>query len=75
MPITRQRKKFNSNKVSAPRARKYIGYKPKREFRKGGVQPKISYAAESPLPCWPRGVLASALINKFMIIAKGENHT
>jgi len=51
MPITSKRKQFNSIKVSAPRARKYMGYNPKREFIKGGVRSKISYAAKSPLPC------------------------
>jgi len=51
MSITSQKKQFNSIKVIAPRARKYIGYSLKRGFRKGGVRPKISYAAESPLPC------------------------
>jgi len=31
---------------------------------------------ESSLPCWPRVPLASAHINKLMIIAKGEEpHT
>jgi len=35
----------------------------------------MSYAAESPLSCLPRGVLASAPINKLIIIAKRENHT
>jgi len=48
MSITRQRKRFNSIKVSAPRAKKYMGYNPKRELRKGGVRPMISYAAKSP---------------------------
>jgi len=33
------------------------------------------YAAESPFPCWPQGFLASANINKLMIIAKREDHT
>ena len=36
---------------------------------------QIVYAAESPFPCLPRGVLAYAHINKLMIIAKRENHT
>jgi len=36
---------------------------------------QIDYVAESPFPCWPQGVLASAPINKLMIIAKRENHT
>jgi len=52
-----------------------MGYNPKVNSEKGGVLPKMSYATESPLPCWPRGVLASAHINKLMIIAKRENHT
>jgi len=35
-----------------------------------------SQVAESSLPCWPRVPLASAHINKLMIIAKGERpHT
>jgi len=33
------------------------------------------YAVESPFPCWPRWVLASAHINKLMIIVKREDHT
>jgi len=36
---------------------------------------QAGYAAESPFPCWSRGVLTSAHINKLMIIAKRENHT
>jgi len=36
---------------------------------------QINYAAESPSPWWPRGVLIYAHINKLMIIAKEENHT
>jgi len=44
-------KKFNNSKVSAPRAKKYMGYNPKVNSEKGGVLPKMSYATESPLPC------------------------
>jgi len=36
---------------------------------------QIGYAAEPPSLWWPRGVLASAHINKLMIIAKRETHT
>jgi len=35
MSITSQRKQINSITVSSPRARKYMGYNPKREFKKG----------------------------------------
>jgi len=40
MPITRQRRKFNSIKISAPRARKYLGYRPKRELIIAGSNPR-----------------------------------
>jgi len=40
MPITRQRKKSNNNKVSASRARKYIGYSPKENSEKVGSDPR-----------------------------------
>jgi len=37
---------------------------------------QVDYAAESSFPCWPRVPLASAPINKLMIIAKvEEQHT
>jgi len=36
---------------------------------------QAGYAAESPFPCRPREPLASAHINKLMIIAKEKNHT
>jgi len=51
-----------------------MGYSSKVNSEKGGVRPKMSYATESLLPYWPRGVLAYAHINKLMIIAKRENH-
>jgi len=52
-----------------------MGHSPKRKAQAKGIQPKVGYAAESPFPCWPRGFLTSAHINKLMIIAKRENHT
>jgi len=43
---------------------------------KAGELVQADYAAGSSLPCWPRVPLASAHINKLMIIAKGEEpHT
>jgi len=43
MPIKTQRKKFNNIKISAPRARKYMGYGPKSELRRkqGLIEDKL----------------------------------
>jgi len=51
-----------------------MGHSPKRRHEKRNPT-QLDYAAESPFPCWSRGVLASAHINRLMIIAKRENHT
>jgi len=50
-----------------------MGYSPKENSDKQDlIQDELGVLA---LPCWPREVLASAHINKLMIIAKRENHT
>ena len=46
-----------------------MGHGPKRKTTKRDPA-QAGYVAESPFPCWPRGFLASAHINKLMIIAK-----
>ena len=53
-----------------------MGHSPRESPNKTWSLIQADYAAESSLPCWPRVPLASAHINKLMIIAKGEEpHT
>ena len=50
-----------------------MGRSPKEKPNNNTSSPaQVNDAAESSLPCWPRVPLASAPINKLMIIAKVE---
>jgi len=52
-----------------------MGHSPKKKPTKQKPA-QAGYIAESSFPCWPRVPLASAHINKLMIITKGEEpHT
>ena len=75
MLITKWDKSLTVFKLNALGARKYMGYNPKEKLWRGGIWPKTNYAAKPPSPWWPQEFLASAPINKLMIIAKRENHT
>jgi len=48
-----------------------MGLSPKIKIRWAASNP-YSYVVELSFPCWPRVFLASAHINKLMIIAKRE---
>jgi len=51
-----------------------MGHNSKRNSDEQKTNPD-GYATQPPSPWWPRGVLASAHINRLMIIVKGENQT